>query len=125
MARVAEHAVEGGRAAAQLAANRAKGEAFEQTAVAAAKSRGAEVAEQITVRTQSGTKTRLDMITKEADGGCRLVECKSSATAGLTKNQSKGFPEIEASGATVVGKGKGNFPGGTEISPQKVDVIRP
>ena len=124
-ARAVEHGVETGRAAAQLASNRAKGEAFEQATVAAAKSRGAEVTEQITVRTQSGTKTRLDMITKEADGSCRLAECKSSATAGFTKNQSKAFPEIETSGATVIGKGKGDFPGGTVISPQKVDVIRP
>jgi len=124
-ARAVDHAVEAGRAAGHLAANKAKGEAFEQATIAAAKGRGAEVVEQITVRTQSGTRTRLDMITKEADGGCRLIECKSSATAGLTKNQTKAFPEIEKTGATVVGKGKGAYPGGTQIPAQKVEIVRP
>ncbi len=98
---------------------------IEQAIVTTAKGRGAEVVEQITVKTQSGTRTRLDMITKEADGTCKLVECKSSATAGLTKNQTKAFPEIEQTGATVVGKGKGSFPGGMQLQPQKVEVIRP
>lgn len=124
-ARAADQGVETARVAGTIAANRAKGEAFEQAVVASAKSRGAEVVEQITVKTQSGTKTRLDMISREADGGCRLVECKSSATAGLTRNQGKAFPEIESGGATVVGKGKGDFPGGTQIPPQKVEIIRP
>ena len=112
-------------AAERLVLNRAKGEAFEQAVATAEKLRGAEVVEQITVKTQSGTRTRLDLVTKEADGGCKLIECKSSATAGLTKNQTKAFPEIEATGGTVVGKGKGDFPGGTRLQPQKVEIFRP
>ena len=35
------------------------------------------------------------------------------------------FRQIEESGAVVVGKGKPGFPGGTEIPPTKVDVVRP
>jgi hypothetical protein len=54
-----------------------------------------------------------------------LTECKSSATATLTKNQKAAFPEIEKTGATVVGKGKGEFPGRTRIPPTKVDIVRP
>lgn len=124
-ARVANQSVDAAKIAGTIAANRAKGEAFEQAVVASAKSRGAEVVEQITVKTQSGTRTRLDMVSREADGSCKLIECKSSATAGLTKNQTKAFPEIESSGATVVGQGKGDFPGGMQIAPQKVEIIRP
>ena len=40
-------------------------------------------------------------------------------------NQKLGFPEIEKTGATVVGKGKPGFTGGTRIPPTRVDIIRP
>jgi hypothetical protein len=83
-----------------------------------------DVAEQITVKTKSGTKTRLDFVSKDANGDVKCTECKASGSAPLTKNQQAGFPEIEQSGATVVGKGKPGFPGGTEIPPTKVDIIR-
>jgi len=43
----------------------------------------------------------------------------------LTKNQAAAFPEIQVSGATIVGNGKLGFPGGTQISPTTVTVIRP
>ncbi len=33
-------------------------------------------------------------------------------------------PEIEQSGATVVGKGKAPYTGGTKIPPTKVEIIR-
>ncbi len=58
-------------------------------------------------------------------GAATLTEAKSSARAPLTKNQSKAFSEIEKTGATVVGKGKPGFPGGTKIPPTKVEVVRP
>lgn len=55
----------------------------------------------------------------------RLIEAKASKTAPLTKNQKKAFPEIEKSGAVVVGKnGLPNYPPGTKIPPQKVRIIR-
>jgi hypothetical protein len=53
------------------------------------------------------------------------IECKSSETARLTPYQKKGFPEIEEGGATVVGAGKPDFPGGTVIPPTRVRVVRP
>ncbi|AZD60313.1 hemagglutinin/hemolysin-related protein [Pseudomonas chlororaphis subsp. aurantiaca] len=43
----------------------------------------------------------------------------------MTKNQKKAFPEVEKTGATVVGKGKPGFPGGTTIPPTRVEIIRP
>jgi hypothetical protein len=54
-----------------------------------------------------------------------LTEAKGSRTAALTKNQRKAFPEIEKSGATVTGKGKGEFTGGTKVPATKVRVRRP
>jgi len=41
-----------------------------------------------------------------------------------TPNQTKGFPEIEQSGGTVVGAGKPGFPGGIIIHPTPVDIVR-
>ena len=58
------------------------------------------------------------------DGELRCIECKASDTAPLTKGQKTTHPEIEASGATVVGKGKPNIPGGTRIPPTKVEIWR-
>jgi filamentous hemagglutinin len=113
-----------GRGAEQLAVNKARGDAFEQATASAMRFAGENVAEQVTVRTVSGVKSRIDIVSSQG-GACRLVECKSSATAGLTKNQTKAFPEIEASGAVVVGKGKLGIPGGTQIPPTRVDIVRP
>lgn len=127
-ARVVEHGIElsraTGKAAEHLAANKAKGEAFEQATASALRSTGENVAEQVTVKTASGTRTRIDLVANK-DGACRLVECKSSATAGLTKNQTKAFPEIESTGAVVAGRGKPGMPGGTQIPPTKVEIVRP
>ena len=127
-ARAAEHgfdAVKAVTSAERLASNATKGAAFEKSVVAAERARGVEVVEQITVKTESGRRTRLDVVSREGDGACKLIECKSSASAPLRRNQEKAFSEIERSGAEVVGKGKGSFPGGTEIPAQRVDVRRP
>jgi filamentous hemagglutinin len=53
------------------------------------------------------------------------IDCKSSATARLTPRQTKGYPEIEGSGATIAGEGKSAFPGGSAVEPLKVRIIRP
>jgi filamentous hemagglutinin len=79
---------------------------------------------EITVRTQSGIRTRLDWVTvHEGKVGC--IECKASPTAPFTTNQASAFPEIAETGAVVVGKGKPGMPGGTIIPPTEVDVRRP
>ncbi|WP_279083804.1 hypothetical protein [Gilliamella apis] len=53
------------------------------------------------------------------------IECKSSQTAPLTKNQKVGFPELEKSGGVIVGEGKPWFEGGRIIPPTKVEIIKP
>jgi len=83
------------------------------------------IVQPVTVKIQSGTRTRIDLIGRDADGSIICTECKASATAPLTPNQKIAFPEIQESGAVVVGKGKPGFPGGTQIPPTTVNVVRP
>jgi hypothetical protein len=118
--------VEGGSKADVLAQNRAKGRAFEQQEFAKFKSQNKNAVEQITVKTSSGVRTRVDAIGLDANGNVVINEYKSSLTAPLTDNQKIAFPEIFESGATVVGNGKGIFSGGYQIPPgTKVTIIRP
>jgi RHS repeat-associated protein len=113
------------KAADTLAANKKTGEAFEAVVKEVKKADGQDVVTQLTVKTDSGVKTRIDVGGTDANGTVSLTEAKSSATAPLTKNQKQAFPEIEKTGATVAGKGKGQLPGGTQIPPTKVQVVRP
>lgn len=83
------------------------------------------VVQQVTVKTQSGTRTRIDLMGRDANGNIVCTECKASATAPLTKNQRAAFPEMQQTGGVVVGKGKQGFPGGTQIPPTKVNIVRP
>ena len=109
-----------------LAQNRANGRAFEQQEFAKFSSQNNNAVEQITVKTSSGVRTRVDAIGLDANGNVVINEYKSSMTAPLTDNQKIAFPEIFESGATVVGKGKGIFSGGYQIPPgTKVTIIRP
>jgi len=111
----------------QLEQNKAKGDAFEKEVVNKISSdpNNINVRQQITVKTKSGVRTRIDIVSKNSQTGqIQCVECKASPTAPLTKNQKKAFPEIEQSGATVVGKGKAPYTGGTKIPPTKVEIIR-
>lgn len=106
--------------------NYAKGKAYEAKVGERLKATQTDVVEQITVKTESGVRTQLDFAgLSSADGSIRLTEAKSSATARLTRNQQIAPPEIGAAGATVVGKGKVPFTGGTRIPPTPVEVVRP
>ena len=117
---------ESGSKADVLAQNRANGRAFEQQEFAKFSSQNNNAVEQITVKTSSGVRTRVDAIGLDANGNVVINEYKSSLTAPLTDNQKIAFPEIFDSGATVVGKGKGIFSGGYQIPPgTKVTIIRP
>ena len=117
---------DGGGKADVLAQNRAKGRAFEQQEFAKFKSQNKNAVEQITVKTSSGVRTRVDAIGLDANGNVVINEYKSSLTAPLTDNQKIAFPEIFESGATVVGNGKGIFSGGYQIPlGTKVTIIRP
>ncbi len=115
-----------GNGGAKILQNKAQGEAFEQVVKQEILQTQDNVVQQITVKTQSGVRTRLDLIgTTKQTGNVVITEAKSSATAPLTPNQRLAFPEIAKTGATVVGKGKTPFTGGTQISPTEVDIIRP
>jgi hypothetical protein len=109
----------------QLEKNKEKGKAFEDSKYDELRETQPELGREVTVKTKSGTRTRFDMLGRDADGKLSCIECKSSDTAPLTRNQKITFPEIEESGAIVVGKGKPGFPGGTEIPPTRVEIIRP
>ncbi|MHC8400513.1 S-type pyocin domain-containing protein [Pseudomonas sp. MDT1-17] len=109
----------------QLDKNKKQGKDFEDTTYEEFSQKQGQSGREVTVKTESGTRTRLDMLGRNTDGDITCVECKSSETAPLTKNQKSAFPEIERSGATVVGKGKPGFPGGTQIPPTKVEIVRP
>ncbi len=124
--RITEIGVGGSNAAAaQLAKNKAVGDAFEDVIDKELRESHEIVAPQITIKTTSGTRTRIDYVTRDGKRiGC--VECKSSGTAPLAPNQKIAFPEIEQSGGVVVGKGKAGITGGTVIPPgTKVKVRRP
>lgn len=109
----------------QLENNKKQGKAFEDDSYSEYSKTKPEAAREVTVKTNSGVKTRIDMMGRDTDGEISCVECKSSDTAPLTKNQKAAFPEIEKTGATIVGKGKPGFPGGTKIPPTRVEILRP
>lgn len=109
----------------QLEKNKAAGAAFEEESYEGFSEEMEESGQQVTIKTESGTRTRLDMIGRDANGDIACVECKASETAPLTRNQKRAFPEIEQSGGRIVGKGKPGFPGGTEIPPTRVEILRP
>jgi RHS repeat-associated protein len=113
------------KAADQMKANAAQGKAFEKTVVDATKKADAAAVEQVTIKTESGVKTRMDVVSKDASGNVVLQEAKSSATAPLTPNQTVAHSEIGQTGGTVVGQGKPGYPGGTKIPPTDVRVVRP
>ncbi|WP_391529420.1 hypothetical protein [Photorhabdus akhurstii] len=80
---------------------------------------------EVTIETNEGTKVRVDIMAKDRDGSIMCIECKSSQTAPLTKNQKTGFPELKEGGGTVVGKGRPGFESGTKIPPTEVEIVRP
>ena len=107
-----------------LAKNREKGKAFEQVQLLEFEKIADNDVEQVTIKTNQGTRIRVDAIgTDKTIGNIVIQEYKSSTTAPLTKNQINGFPELQSGGGNVVGKGKGMFEGGTQIPPTK--FIRP
>jgi RHS repeat-associated protein len=114
-----------GSSLATLEKNKITGSAFENSTFEKLNKTNENFIRELTVKTKSGTKVRLDIIGYNSEGVTCIIECKSSKTAPLTKNQSKAFPEIKNSGAIVVGKGKPGLPPGTRIPKVEVNVIRP
>ena len=83
------------------------------------------VQQNVMLKTQSGVKTQMDVVSTQRSGNIALREAKSSASARLSPRQKLAHPEIEKTGAVVVGKGKPGYPRGTVIPPTKVQVVRP
>jgi RHS repeat-associated protein len=105
--------------------NKAQGAAFEPIAKKRFEKDAHSVQEQVTIKTANGTKIRPDFIGKDKNGDIMVGEAKSSQTAPLTPKQKIGFPDLSQNGGVVVGKGKPGFPGGTQIPPTQVQIIRP
>ena len=105
--------------------NAAKGKAAQEAVAAETALTETKVVQNLTLQTQSGTRTVMDVVSTDASGNVALREVKSSATAPLTSNQVAAHPEIGQTGATVMGKGKPGYPGGTQIPPTQVQVVRP
>ncbi len=110
-----------------LSSNRAQGKSFEQQEFPKFSEEKIDAVEQITIKTNRGTRIRADAIGLDpVTGKVAIREFKSSATAPLTKNQKIGFPELKESGGIVVGKGKGKFIHGYNIPEgTDVEIIRP
>jgi RHS repeat-associated protein len=111
--------------APQITRNAAQGAAFQNQVAADTALTDANVVQNVTVRTQSGVRTQIDVMSTNSSGNIVLQEAKSSVTAPLTPNQAAAHPEIANSGATVVGQGKPPYVGGTQIPPTPVKVVRP
>ena len=110
----------------QLNQNRIQGEKFENEVLKKLSKTQTNVTKQITVKTISGVKIRLDIIGEDSvTWKIKISEAKSSAKAPFTTNQKLAFPEISKYGATVVGKGKIPFIGGTQITPTEIEIFRP
>jgi hypothetical protein len=108
---------------AQLKKNHAAGTAWEKTTDAEIDREKLDAAPQLTVRMPSGTKTRLDFVTRDrATGEFGRLECKASETAPVRPNQARAFREMEHNEATIVGRGKPGFPGGMKIPPGRVEI---
>ena len=75
----------------QLQRNQAAGAAFEQKVKGQLQGSQTGVVEQVTVKTQSGVRTRIDLLGRDASGAIRCTECKASATAPLTKKPKAWF----------------------------------
>ena len=103
------------RKAEILRENRIRGAAYEKEKYAEFSKVHSHSAEQVTIRTASGTKIRVDAIGYDAEGKLIIQEFKSSQSAGFTKKQKKAFPELAKTGGIVVGREKGKFKGGDVI----------
>ena len=125
-ATVPSNTSKGAGKAETLANNREIGRAYEKQEFAKFSSQNRNAVEQVTIKTPSGVRTRVDAIGLNSNGNVVINEFKSSTTAPLTKNQMIAFPEIFESGGRVVGKGKGIFIGGYQIPEgTEVKIMRP
>ena len=104
----------------QLEKNKMQGEKFEKEQFQIFCKNYGNAETQVTIKTTSGTRTRVDAIGLDSDGNVVIAEFKSSKNAPFTKNQNKALVdggELSRFGGVVVGKGKEIFAGGYIIPP--------
>jgi RHS repeat-associated protein len=105
-----------------------KGAIGEQLSQEAAVARGEVVrGTQITVRSASNVRTRVDVVTATPGGNVKLIESKNGPHARLTPNQRKALPEIQQTGScTPCGKNaeKAGFKPGEKIANVEVQIDR-
>jgi hypothetical protein len=127
-----QRAVKTGEIAA-VTRNALQGRAFEEEQFGNLNVAHSAVESQVSVRsyddapgTLAGHGVRLDAMSIDGKGALQLTDFKSSASAGYTRNQTKGYPLLEQYGGQVVGKrGGAHYPHGFQIPPTQVTTIRP
>ncbi|HRI72739.1 MAG TPA: RHS repeat-associated core domain-containing protein, partial [Polyangium sp.] len=105
-------------------ANAAQGKSYEEQVAQELEADGWKVSREVTLETPGGARTRMDIVGTRGNS-VQCVECKSSSRAPLTPGQTVAHPQIAKEGAVVVGKGKPDVPGGTQIPPTIVEIRRP
>ena len=114
------------RRRAQLEVNKAAGAEFERSSEEKLAAQNLEFGPQVTIETPSGSQTRLDFMARDPmTDEIICIECKNSESVPIRSGQRRAFQEMLRDGATIVGKGKPGFPGGTKIPPTRVQIWRP
>jgi hypothetical protein len=116
-----------------VGANRAGANLFEARVTRWAESNLDGVRTQVTIRPRLDNGQLADYTVRVDDlgrnrttGAIELIDAKSSDTAGLTTNQTKGYPLIERNGGVVVAdNGGARYPNGFVIPRTRVQFITP
>ena len=112
------------RRAEQLERNVANAKAWEQKEEAKYRKIRPDVGTQITVQTPTGTRGRIDIVTRDSEGRIECIECKASETAPVRDKQQLFFDDLKEFGGTIMGKGKPTFEGGLPIPPTPMQIDR-
>jgi hypothetical protein len=102
------------------------GRAWEEKREAFFKKQGTKCTVQITIMTGNGLRGRVDCLFRDRNGKIKVKEFKASLDPYIRPRQRRFFEDLESSGGTIVGKGKGLFKGGRKIPKNtKVDIDHP
>jgi len=101
------------------------GKEGEEQVIQVLKDKGAEVlGREITLKTSTGTTTRVDMIIRNAQNSLEVIEVKNGMAAKLSSNQKDTFPLIQREGAKHRGSKVDHAKIPEQIGPTLVRVIR-
>jgi RHS repeat-associated protein len=80
------------------------------------------VAREVTIKTQSGIRFRIDLVVKTITGKLKFIESKFGKTADATSNQKIAHPEFIKTGGEVRGNNglPAGLPNGTKLPPQEL-----